>query len=414
VDRSGLSADSARRVLSRTFDAFRDRSFRWFWMGRLGATAAFQVRNVVRGWLVYNLSGSALALSWVGVGWSAATLVFSPVGGAVSDRIRKRDLLVWCQAVATLLLFGVALLISSGMIRIWHLAFSSLVLGVIFSFTMPAREALLAEMVPRRVLLNAMALSAVGMALMGMVSSTAGGVLIERYGAGVVYFCVAALYAVTAGAYLKLPATEGSSPGSVSLRSDMIDGARYVFRHPTLLGMMALELCRVIFYMPYATFYPVFASDVFHVGAVGLGLLSGAAAVGGLLGSLTMAAVGDIQWKGRLLLITGVVGGVGLILFALAPSFELALGCLVIVSAAGNAYMVTRSTLLQTVADRRMRGRVVSFSRLVWGLMPLGTLPAGAAADAFGVRLTVTLEGVMVVLVFVLLALVQPGLRKLR
>jgi len=402
-----------KRVVVRTFGTFQDRNFRWFWIGRLSSTGGFQIRNVVRGWLVYSLTGSALALSWVGVGWSAATLVFSLVGGAVSDRLRKRDLLIGGQVLSSALLFGVAMLVSSGMIQVWHLAVSSLLLGGIFSFMMPARQALLADMVSRRVLLNAMALSAVGMALMGMVSSTVGGVLIERLGAGPVYFCVALLYAGTIAAYSRLPGGSRSSLRSLSLRSDVLEGARYVLQQPTLLAMMGLELCRVVFYMPYRTFFPVFASDVFEVGAVGLGLLSGTAAVGGLLGSLAIAGLGDIQRKGQLLLITGGVSGLGVALFAAAPSFQLALVWLLLVNALGNAYMVTRSTLLQTVTDKRMRGRVVSFSRLVWGLMPLGTLPAGAVADAFGVRLTVTVLGVMVVVVFALLALLQPGLRRL-
>jgi MFS family permease len=147
---------------------------------------------------------------------------------------------------------------------------------------------------------------------------------------------------------------------------------------------------------------------------MGLGLLSGVAAVGGLLGSLAIAALGDIQWKGPLLLITGGVGGLGLILFARAPSFHLALACLLVVNGSGTAYMVTRSTLLQTMTDRRMRGRVVAFNRLVWGLMPLGTLPAGAMADAFGAPLTITVLGVMVVVVFGLLTVLQPSLRQLQ
>ena len=402
------------RLVIRTFSAFRDRNFLWFWFGRLGSTAAFQIRNVVRGWLVYNLTGSALALSWVGAGWSVATLVFSLVGGAVSDRIRKRDLLIGGQALFAMVLFSVGLLISSGMIQLWHLAASSLLLGGFFAFMMPTRQALLSEMIPRKMLLNAMALSVLGMSLMGIISSTIGGFLIEGIGAAPVYYLITLLYIITVWIYTRLPSTDGGSLRSTSIQSDLVEGIRYALRQPALLGLMILELCRVIFYMPYRTFFPVFASDVFEVGAVGLGLLSGVSSVGGLLGSLGIAALGDIQWKGQLLLVTGGLSGVGLILFAQAPSFPLALACLLVINLAGNAYMVTRSTLLQTMTDRRMRGRVVSISRLVWGLMPLGTIPAGALADAIGVRLTVTLLGGIVILTTLLLTLLKPDLRRLQ
>jgi len=402
------------RFLAGTFEAFRLRWFRWFWLGRATSAAAFQIRGVVRDWLVYSLTSSALALSWVGASWGVATFLFSLLGGAASDRVNKRKLLILGQAICGAIPLSVALLIFGGAIRVWHLALSSFFLGALFSFVIPARQALLTELVPRQVLMNAMALSTVGMALAGVFASSMSGLLVEQSGPGMVYVLIALLYGVTAWIYLQLPASERRGGRDISVRSDLIEGGRYVLRQPQLLGLMALELGRVILYRPYMTLLPVFAADVFDTGAVGLGLLKGASAVGGLLGSLTIASLGDIRHKGWLLLGTGGLSGIGLITLGQAPSFAVAMVCLLMVTIAGNAYMVTRSTLLQSVSNPRMRGRMVGFIRLIWGLAPLGTLPVGALADAIGAPLTVTLEGVAVIVLFALLALFQPRLCRLR
>lgn len=122
----------------RTFDALRDHNFRWLWVGQLAASATFQMGNVAQGWLVYQFTGSAFTLGWVSSGWSISILLLSLYGGAIADRLEKRDLLIWIRLAMALNNLAIALLISTGAIHIWHLAVSSLLSGVLFSFMMPA------------------------------------------------------------------------------------------------------------------------------------------------------------------------------------------------------------------------------------------------------------------------------------
>jgi MFS family permease len=178
--------------------------------------------------------------------------------------------------------------------------------------------------------------------------------------------------------------------------------------------MLSLEVARVVLFMPYMTLLPVFAADVFSTGAVGLGLLQGGSSLGGMLGSLIVASLGDVRRKGLLLLGSGMLAGVGLILLGQAPSFVAALVALLLATLMSSAYMVTRSTLVQSLSSPRMRGRMAGFSHLIFGLMPLGNLPAGALADAIGAPLTVTLQGLVIVAVFLLIGLLQPRLRRLQ
>ena len=153
---SGLQAAHARRWT--TFDALRDRNYRWLWIGSLASSVTFQMGTVAQGWLVYELTGSAFALGWVGAGWAISTLLLSLYGGAVADRVDTRDLLIWSRLAMTLNTLTIALLISTGAIRLWHLAVNSLLSGVLFSFMMPASQAIISELVDRETLLNAVSL----------------------------------------------------------------------------------------------------------------------------------------------------------------------------------------------------------------------------------------------------------------
>ena len=402
------------RSLSHTFAAFRFRWYRWFWSARALTSIAFRIRSVVRDWLIYNLTDSALALSAVSASWGVATFLFSVPGGTISDRFDRRKVVMAGQAATAIGFIIIALLIFTGTIQVWHLAVSSLVLGMAFSFVIPARTALLSDLIPKEALLNAMALTMVGMGLMGIFASTLGGVLVESIGSGPVYLFMGLLYVGALGIYLKVPSSEQQEGKRRSLRVDLVEGSRYVRTSPELMAMLSLELVRVILYMPYMTLLPVFAADVFNVGAVGLGLLRGASSMGGMLGSLTVASLGDIRRKGLLLLGSGMLAGVGLILLGQAPSLTVGMIALLLATIMSNTYMVTRSTLVQSVSSPRMRGRVAGFSRLAFGLMPLGTLPLGALTDAIGAPLTVTLQGVAIVVVFLLIGLLQPRLRKLQ
>jgi len=404
-------------LLKRTFIAFRDAQFRRFWIGRLSSTGAFQVRKVVRGWLVYALTGSALSLGWVSMGWSAATLLFSLVGGVICDRLGKRDVLVGGQVLCAVVLLAMALLISTGAIKVWHFGVSSLLLGVLFSFTMPARLGLVGGMVPSHVLMNAMALSTLGLGIMGFLSSTLGGFLLENISAAAGYYAVALMYGGAALAWGGLPADKPperqSGSGVSSIRCDLIAGARYIASEPTLLTLVGLELCQVIIFWPLGTLLPVFASDVFQVGALGLGVLNAIYAVGGLVGALFVAVMGDSRHKGAVLLVSGALCGICLILFARANAFYVALSYLLVVSMAASVYMAIRSTLLQSITVDDMRGRMASYLRLTWGFLPLGSIPVGALTDALGARWVATMQGVALISIYSVIALARPQLRRL-
>jgi len=396
-----------------TFGALRDRNFRWLWVGQLASSATFEMGNVAQGWLVYQLTGSAFALGWVGSGWSVSTLLLSLYGGAVADRVEKRDLLIWTRLAMIANTLAVALLISAGAIRIWHIVINSLVSGVLFSFMMPAGQAIVSELVDRDALLNAVSLNSVGMGLMGIFSASLAGYLVESVGVSGAYYAMAGFYLMALFSLTQLPSSGRWERSRSSVWADLREGVRYICSHSALLTLLGLVVARVLFGMPYRTFMPKFAREVMGMDASGLGVLMAAPGVGGLISSLATASLGDFQGKGKLLLVSGVMMGGSLFLFANTSSLAPVLLFLGLVGAAGNACMVTNNTLLQANSESRLRGRVMSVYMMMWGLMPLGTLPGGAIADRMGVPFVLSLQGGVLALIFLSLGLLWPRIRRL-
>jgi len=395
------------------FSALRSRHYRWLWLGGLAGSAGFQMSSVAQGWLVYRLTGSALALGWVSSGWSLTMLLLSPYGGVVCDRVEKRDLLLWTRGLMGLNILVIALLISAGAIQVWHLLASALFSGVLFSFMFPAYQTIIPKLVDRDTLLNAFSLDAVGMGLMGIIGAPVAGMLIDHVGVAGVYYAMAFLYFLSVPAMSRLPATNQKKEVRNSAWLDLREGTHYILRQPVLLGLLSLALARVIFAMPYTTLMPKFAREVMGFEGTGLGLLVAAPGVGSLIGSLAVASLGNYRDKGKLLLASGVGTGLGLFLFVTVRPLPLVLFFLALVGAAGNISMVANSALLQANAEDHLRGRVMSVYLMMWGLTPLGTLPAGAVADRLGVPPVVALEGLLLATVFLAVMFLQPQMRRL-
>jgi MFS family permease len=395
-----------------TFAALRIRHFRWLWVAALAGSTTFQMGAVAQGWLVYELSGSAFVLGWVSTGWSMATLLFALYGGVMADRIEKRSIMLGARGLMMLNTLIIALLISFNAIRIWHLLLNSILAGLSYSFIMPAQNAWIADLIDRRTLLNAAALSSVGMGLMGIFSAWAAGQIIEVYGVGGVYYAMFGMYSIAIFSISRLPTTgvlDGASASSVW--SDLSDGVRYLVRNPLMLGLLLQGLARVLFAMPYRTFMPKFSSEVMGFDAAGLGLLMAAPGVGALISSMVVASLGDFRHKGLLLLASGVLAGSALVLFVGVPIWPLTLLFLVLVGGGENNAMVVTNALLQTYADPRYRARAMSMLMLVWGFTPLGVLPAGAIADRVGVPLVVGVQGTLLIVAFLAVWLWRPEIR---
>ena len=395
------------------FDSLHSRDFRWFWLARLAQSASMEMGSVAQGWLVYQLTGSALALGWVASARSIARLVLSLYGGALADRLQKRQVLIWARAAMLVNVLAIAILILTGVVQVWHLIAYSFFSGVISALMMPAQKAYLAQLVDRKTLLNAVSLTFASMGLMGVFGASLAGFMIEWVGAEAVYFIIAAFYAGAVLALGRLPRDDVTHSGTTSVWRDLREGVRYLKLRPVILPLLAIVVVRVILGWSYSTLLPVYASSVLQLGARGLGLLSAAPSIGSLLCSLALASVGDFRGKGKVLLIAGCVMGLSIASFSNARYFAPAFFGLLLVGAGHRGMIISSQTLIQVNSEPAYRGRIMAMYMMGLGLVPLSTLPAGLMADAWGVPVTLTLQGGLMAVVFIALWLSRSKVRYL-
>ena len=404
-------AQAMRRYAA--FDSLQNRDFRWFWLGRLASSATMEMGSVAQGWLAYQLTGSALALGWVGAGRSVARLILSLYAGAIADRFEKRNVLLLTRGLMIVNPVVISILIVTGTIRVWHLALYSFVSGVISSFMMPAQKAYLAQLVERDNMMNAVSLTSVGMGLVGIFGATAAGFLIDGAGIQTVYFCIAGLYLMALFTLTRLPKTGIDDHNGSSVWADLRGGLGYLKICPIILPLLAIAALRSTLGWSYRSLMPVYAQDVLGFDASGLGLISAAPSVGSLLGSFGLASLGNFRGKGKLLIGSGLVMGIALLFYANVPYFALVLVFLVIAGAARNGMMVGNQTLIQVNCEDEYRGRVMSMYMMTMGLMPIGTIGLGALADAMGVQFAITVAGGLLAIIFAALWLGRSRVKAL-
>jgi len=356
--------------------------------------------GVVQGWLVYELTGSAVALGWVSASRSITLLLFSLYGGVLSDRFPKRSVLIWVRWVRLAAHLAIAVLVSLGAIRVWHLALRSLLSGLLLALIMPAERSIVPELVDRRTLLNAMALTSIATGLMGMLAAWAAGIAIDALGAGAVYYAIVAFHFLTLLVVARLPTVWPERPPAGSIWSDQADAARYVWRQPALLALLGLALATVVLGRSYETLLPKFASGQLGLAASGLGLLVATRQLGSLVSSVAVALLGRFQSTGKLLLTAGAISGAALILFGNVHLLGWVIALLALAGAGNTVCLVTTQALLQVNAEQRLLGRVMSLQIMMSGLAPLGTLPASYLADRAGVPIAVSVQGAALLAVF--------------
>jgi len=398
----------------KAFSSLQIRNYRWYWASSVSSFFGFQMQLVARGWLIYDMTSSPLLLGIVTAAWAVPTLIIGPFGGVIADRVEKRNLIVINQIVTVIITLAVTILIVTDAIQIWHLLTASILSGVVFSFNLPARQAIVPELVGEKKLMNAIALFSSGMNATKIVGPALAGILVGIIGIPGVYMIVTACYVGTVLAMLKVPPTGIIvRKGKTSVRNEILYGFRYVRQRSLIRVLLTLELIVNFLGWPYMMLMPVFARDVFGRGASGLGLLMSATGIGALIGSLGLAYLSDFKRRGLLLLGLFFVFGVGLILFSNCETFNLALFFLLIVGMTATASFALNNTLILGNIDHEVRGRVMSIYMMTWTAEAIGVLPLGALAEAKGVSFAVSLDGALLAILAVIIVATASQLRKL-
>jgi len=396
-----------------SISALKTPEYRWFWFSRLTLSAAMQMDGVVQGWLIYHLTGSTFALGWVGSGWSISILTLSLYAGVTCDRVDKRTIIMIGRLATALLNATLGLLVFTGAIQVWHIAIASLGRGVVNAFMMPALGATTTELVDRDTLLNANAVNAMGMGLMGVLSASLAGWMIDVSGPATTYLLMAAFNILGMLILFRIPQMPTRQRSLGPIWDDLQHGFRYLKAAPMLVTVMALGLVRILFIMPYGSLLPAFVQDNLHLDASELGMLTSAASFGAMTSAILITGVGERMNKGKLVLMACLGAAFGMAGLANVRLLPVAMGFNALIGFCNNIATIVLGTLLGALAAPEYRGRVMSINMMLWGLMPIGTMSAGALAEAVGVPWVITIQGAIVLAIMVWAILRKPMLRQL-
>jgi MFS family permease len=396
------------------FASLRHQQFRWLYASNIAFFFAMNGQFLVRSILAYELTGSKLALGAINLMVAIPMLVVSPFGGVLADRVEKRKLIMTGQALLLCNELIVLALLLTNRLEFWHLLVVVFFMGCLFPFIMPARQAIVANIVGRQGLSNAMALQMGGMNAARVVGPVLAGSIVALTNVKWVYVMAVVLYGaalLSMSRVSKSPAAEGA--GKKPVLGELIGGMRYVASDPPVRALMVLSIVPILLAMPFQSLLVVFAEDIWKVGDGGLGLLQAFAGVGGIMGSLYVAWAGESPRKLRLMMASLLAFGATLFLFALSPWFLLALPLVLIADVFANVFNTTNGTIIQMLIPDEVRGRVMSLMMMTFGLTPLGTLPVSAVAEAFGVRVAVASASIATAILAIIIFLASGALRKI-
>ncbi len=379
-----------------TFRALRHRNFRLFWFGQIVSLTGSWMQIVAQGWLVYRLTESPFLLGLVNVVGLLPVVPVSLLGGIVSDRFSRRNLIVATEWVLLLQALVLAVLSWLDLVQVWHVVILSFVLGAAAALEQPARLAFVVDTAGKEDLTNAVALNASVYNSARIVGPATAGLIVAWIGEAGCFFVNAVTYLAVIFALLAIRLPEQDVPETqLQVGKSLSDGFTYIWGSRTIRALMVIVAVASFFTLPYITLLPVFAADVLQVGPEGLGLLMTMVGMGAISGALGVANIRDGH-RGRWMSLGNVLGPAFLILFCLSGSLWISLGLIFLVGA-GNAVRNTlANSLIQLNIADEYHGRVMSVYNLLFnGMSRIGALAIGGVAQFVGVSWAVGLGAVV-------------------
>ena len=405
----------------RAFEALRYRDYRLIWYGQVFASMGTWMDQVTRGWLIYELTDSALQLGLVRGIQAIPFLLLSPVAGSTADRYSRKMQMVVAQVVNGLVYAATALLIYIDEIEPWHVYVTGFLMAVAQVFQQSARAAMIADAVPSSHLTNAIGLNAVifnvarstGPALAGFliaISGTGGAYLVQA-----VFFFLATLWTMRLRSGRRASAgSHGESGHKESFGQSIIEGWKFSWRNEAVRTSLLIVMFASFFIVPFTTLLPVFARDILGVGATGQGLLLTSMGVGALCSSVLIASVGDRLPRGMLMLGGVTLYGVIVVAFSISPWFQLSLVLMGIVGLCHVHAHALVQTVIQFYSPAAFRGRTMALFHMSQVVMTVGSMLIGALSSFVGAQWALASMGVVGALSMITIYMALPRARLIR
>lgn len=374
--------------------ATRHRDFRLFLTGQFISLCGTWIQVVAQGWLVLQLTNSAFAVGLVTTLGSLPILLLTLYGGVVADRVNKRRFVLILQSLMVIEGLTLGILTLRHTITVHWVMGLAVFYGTLSAFEVPTRQALIADIIPRKDLLNGIALSSSAFNLARVIGPAIAGVLISTVGLAACFLVNASSYLAVIASLVLMKKDTLPVPATVSPGEALKQGFRYIFGNPWPRALITIIAAFAIFGFSFMTMMPVFARDALHLGASGYGAMVSSVGLGAAAAALFMAAAGGRVPQPLLVLGSSISFGLILTAAAFAPGFGSAVvlftmsGCVMALNG------IAANNMLQVEAPDYLRGRVMGFySFVVLGMAPLGSFQAGWLAEHFGVRIAIALGG---------------------
>lgn len=382
--------------LSHAWRALRHRNFRLFFGGQSISLIGTWMTRVATAWLVYRLTKSALLLGTVSFVGQIPTFLLAPFAGVVVDRIDRRQVLVWTQSLAMLQSLLLAWLTLSHRINITEILILSGFQGVVNAFDMPGRQSFMIRMVEERGdLSNAIAINSSMVNAARLIGPSLAGIVIAATNEGWCFLIDGVSYiAVIISLLMMRIKPEGARHLGATMVQQLREGWVYVSESVPIRSILGLFAVLSLMGWPFTVLMPIFAAQVLHGGAHTLGFLMGAVGVGSLVSALTLVVRKSVRGLTKMIPIGAGIFGLGLIAFGVSHSMWLSMAMMLVTGFGMMQGLTTSNTILQTLVDEHMRGRVMSYYTMAFvGMAPFGSLLAGAMAHAIGAPNTVIISG---------------------
>jgi MFS family permease len=383
--------------LSHAWRALRHRNFRLFFGGQSISLIGTWMTRVATSWLVYRLTKSAVLLGTVGFAGQIPTFLLAPIAGVIVDRIDRRQVLVWTQSLAMAQSLLLAWLTLTHRITITEILVLSAFQGVINAFDMPGRQSFMIRMVENRGdLSNAIAINSSMVNVARLIGPSLAGLVIAATNEGWCFFIDGVSYiAVIISLLMMRLMPEEQLHHGITMIEQLRQGWVYVAGSVPIRSILALFALLSLMGWPFMVLMPIFAAQVLHGGPHTLGFLMGAVGVGSLASALSLVLRRSVRGLTKMIPLAAAIFGIGLVAFGLSHTLWLSMIMMLVTGFGMMQGLTASNTILQTLVDEKMRGRVMSYYTMAFvGMAPFGSLLAGTLAQAIGAPHTVIVSGI--------------------
>ncbi len=399
--------------------ALRYPAFRAFWLGMLASVAGFQILRFGQFWLIFEMTGSPLALGWVGLANGIPAIFLNLFGGVAADKLDQRRLVYITQTITAMLIFLLATITLLDLVKVWHLLTIAFLAGGVEAFDQPARRVLFPQLIERKDMMSAVALNSSIWPGTRIAAPAAAGFIIAVADTEACFYLAGFGFLIMAAVTFSLRVTHTVRESGGNPLQDMLEGLNFIRKDSTFTFLIAMTFFSSFFGMSYNALMPVFAVEVLNIGAGRLVVMMGVGAIGSLAAAIWLASGKGTGYRGLLIFGGAVASGLSIAAFGLTSkfvgSFELAMALMLVMGVSGTLFNTAAQSSLQMMVPRHIMGRVMGFYGMTWNIRPLGGLQASALASisVIGAPIAMALGGAAVVAFAIISAMTSSKVRNL-